>query len=86
MFDQDSYHRITRRRFLTRTSAGLGSMALASLLNPKLFASPAEGVKPPHFAPKAKRVIYLFMSGGPFHIDLFDTKPLLREQQRLVVE
>ena len=81
MFDHDSYHRITRRRFLTRTSAGLGSMALASLLNPKLLSSPAEGVKPPHFAPKAKRVIYLFMSGGPSHIDLFDNKPLLREQQ-----
>ncbi|HEY7425089.1 MAG TPA: DUF1501 domain-containing protein [Gemmataceae bacterium] len=81
MFDRDSYRRITRRRFLTRTSAGLGSVALASLLNPKLFAAPAKGVKPPHFAPKAKRVIYLFMSGGPSHIDLFDNKPLLRAQQ-----
>jgi hypothetical protein len=87
MFDHDSYHRMTRRRFLTRTSAGLGSVALASLLDPKLFAAPqagapaAEGVKPPHFAPKAKRVIYLFMSGGPSHIDLFDNKPLLLAQQ-----
>jgi hypothetical protein len=80
MLDHTASHRITRRRFLTHTSAGLGGVALASLLDPKLFAAPAEGVKPPHFAPKAKRVIYLFMSGGPSHIDLFDPKPLLREQ------
>src|SRR5215472_9329342 len=79
MLDHTASHRITRRRFLTHTSAGLGGVAVASLLDPKLFAGPAEGVKPPHFAPKARRVIYLFMSGGPSHIDLFDHKPLLRE-------
>src|SRR5207245_3914239 len=44
--------------------------ALASASNPL-------GVKPPHFAPKAKRVIFLFMSGGPSHVDLFDPKPRL---------
>lgn len=74
----------TRRSFLTRTSAGLGSAAVASLLSPALFADPASlasasGVGLPHFAPKAKRVIYLFMSGGPSHIDLFDPKPKLME-------
>src|SRR6476469_8905856 len=77
---------LTRRHFFGRLSAGLGSVALASILNPKLFAAgtgPGEvshGALPTfHFAPKAKRVIYLFMSGGPSHIDLFDHKPKLKE-------
>src|SRR5688500_1934393 len=81
---------LTRRQFFGRTSAGIGTAALASLLNPQLFSgtsavasSDVRGVggvlKALHFAPKAKRVIYLFMSGGPSHIDLFDHKPKLRE-------
>jgi hypothetical protein len=73
---------VTRRQLFGRTAAGLGTVALASLLNDRLFAaSPHQtnGVLPAlHFAPKAKRVIYLFMSGGPSHIDLFDYKPQLR--------
>src|SRR5690242_9196945 len=69
----------TRRSFFTRTSASLGSTALASLLSPALFADPGAAGGPPHFAPKAKRVIYLFMSGGPSHIDLYDPKPKLAE-------
>ena len=76
---------VTRRRFFGRAAAGLGGLALTSLLNERLFAASAdpaaksEGVLPGlHFAPKAKRVIYLFMSGGPSHIDLFDYKPNLR--------
>src|SRR5262249_2660828 len=65
-------------------AAGIGAVALASLLNERLFAAgPAlrtGGALPAlHFAPKAKRVIYLFMSGGPSHIDLFDCKPKLRD-------
>ncbi|MDB5392456.1 MAG: Sulfatase [Planctomycetaceae bacterium] len=68
----------TRRSFLTRTSAGLGSAALASLLQPGAFAAPGDA-SIPHFAPKAKRVIYLFMSGGPSHLDLYDPKPNLAE-------
>src|SRR6478752_6747527 len=72
----------TRRSFLTRTSAGLGSAAIASLLDPSLFAADGTGAGEsaglPHFAPKAKRVIYLFMSGGPSHIDLYDPKPDLK--------
>src|SRR5579872_2745839 len=76
---------LTRRHFFGRTAAGIGTASLTSLLNPQLFA--AESAKPasvpgvlvdPHFAPKAKRVIYLFMSGGPSHIDLFDYKPRLK--------
>ena len=77
---------LTRRHFFGRLSSGIGTMALASILNPKLFAAgpaldgPPHGALPGlHFAPQAKRVIYLFMSGGPSHIDLFDYKAKLRE-------
>src|SRR5262245_61429303 len=69
---------LTRRQLFGRTAAGIGTVALASLLNERLFAADAGGLKS-HFAPKAKRVIYLFMSGGPSHIDLFDYKPKLKE-------
>lgn len=75
---------ITRRHFFHRTAVGLGAAALGSLLNPGLFATTAnEPRKPtglpgfPHFTPKAKRIIYLFMAGGPSQIDLFDYKPSL---------
>jgi uncharacterized protein (DUF1501 family) len=72
---------LTRRHFFGRTATGLGTVALASLLNDRLFADTAtHGALPKlHFAPRAKRVIYLFMSGGPSHIDLFDYKPKLKE-------
>ncbi len=63
-----------RRRFLRQMSGGLGSAALASLLNPALFADPSGATGIPHFAPKAKRVISLFMSGGASQIDLYDPK------------
>lgn len=66
---------LTRRHFFGRTATGIGGAALASLLNPSLFAGAA--LPSTHFAPRAKRVIYLFMSGGPSHIDLFDYKPAL---------
>jgi hypothetical protein len=60
----------------------LGAAALASLLDPRLvFADPQKGILgSPHFAPRVRRVIYLFQSGGPSQLDLFDYKPLLREQ------
>ena len=75
----------TRRALLRRSSAGLGSLALASLLDPRWSAA-APGttpgrwmgtVFPRHFAPRAKRVIYLYMAGGPSHLELFDNKPRL---------
>lgn len=75
-----------RRHFLTKTSLGLGSAALASLLTPSyLFgkSSGASGTLPGpglDFAPKAKRVIYLFQSGGPSQMELFDYKPLLNKK------
>lgn len=71
-----------RRRFLTRLGMGVGSVALGSLLIPDLFGNKEEesmltGL--PHFAPKAKRIIYLFQNGAPSQLDLFDYKPKLQE-------
>ncbi len=73
---------LTRRHFLQQTQAGIGGMALASLLGRDLPAAPSATVDPlaphaPHFAPKAKRVIYLHLTGSPPHLDLFDYKPEL---------
>jgi hypothetical protein len=72
---------LTRRHFFGRSASGLGIAALSQLMQGNLFAENASdtGALPglPHFAPKAKRVIYLFQSGGPSHLDLFDYKPML---------
>ena len=70
---------LTRRQFFSRSATGIGTAALASLLRPSVFAAdPGEVLGKPHFAPQAKRVIYLFMHGGPSQLDLFDYKPGLR--------
>ena len=67
----------SRRQFLMRSSSGMGGLALASLLSEEgLAAGENRGALPGlHFAPRAKRVIYLFQSGGPSQLDLFDPKP-----------
>jgi len=83
-FDDIKYG-MTRRHFLSRASLGIGTAALGALLNPMTaWASLNDESKgilgAPHFAPKAKRVIYLFQSGGPSHLELFDYKPVLRER------
>src|SRR5215217_4235742 len=81
----------TRREFLTRAGLGLGTAALAQILRGDAFGAEPLNVSPaaaamgglpglPHFAPKAKRVICLFQSGGPSHLDLFDDKPVLRDR------
>jgi Protein of unknown function (DUF1501) len=75
---------ITRRHLFGKAASGIGVAALASLINPKLFAAvgtESTGGLPglPHFAPKAKRVIYLHQSGAPSQIDLFDYKPALNK-------
>ncbi|MGI9542696.1 MAG: DUF1501 domain-containing protein [Cyclobacteriaceae bacterium] len=82
----DNYEKnYSRRDFLAKTSLGLGAISLASLINPSsLLAEPSfepgNGILgKPHFAPRAKRVIYLFQSGGPSQMDLFDPKPLLNK-------
>ncbi len=69
---------LPRRDFLS-TAGGIGTAALASLLNPDLLASD-RGIEGPHIRPRAKRVIYLFMHGGPPQMELFDHKPGLREK------
>ncbi|MFL3667073.1 MAG: DUF1501 domain-containing protein [Verrucomicrobiota bacterium] len=72
----------TRRVFLGHGTLGLGSIALGSLLNAQAAKRNAIGGQAdlPHFAPKAKRVIYLFQSGGPSQMDLFDYKPHLAKR------
>ena len=72
---------VNRRTFLGRGAAGIGIAALNSLLNPRLFAAAAAqsrgAVNPLDFAPKAKRVIFLYQAGGPSHLETFDFKPKL---------
>src|SRR5437867_816329 len=77
---------LTRRHFFGRMATGIGVAALGSLLDPALLDALADtGVKPnglpglPHFAPTARRVIYLFMAGGPSQIELLDYKPGLEK-------
>src|SRR5215471_12544493 len=79
----------TRRTFFKNTGLAAGRIALGSLLFPELFRAqastprPAHGHPPlpglPHFAPKARRLIYLFMNGAPSQIDLWDYKPKLAD-------
>jgi hypothetical protein len=88
---QDHLHRgedpakVSRRWFLEQCGVGLGAVALGRLFEQGGYAASAAAgsglnplaVRTPHFAPKAKRVLYLFMAGGPSHMDLFDNKPQL---------
>jgi hypothetical protein len=73
----------SRRAFLARSTTGLGAIALGTLLRRDVLAGASSSSQPAlpglHFAPKAKRVIYLFQSGAPSHLDLFDPKPKLAE-------
>ncbi len=91
----DSLRDLTRRHFFRQAGFGIGSLALASLIDERLLASAgtlhggadassaaADAVARavgPHFAPKAKQIIYLFMAGAPSQIDLFDHKPKLQQ-------
>jgi len=76
-------HAPSRRNFLQDSTLGLGGMALASLLGEGSAASGAAKAGlpalAPHFAPRAKAVIHLFMTGAPSHLDLYDYKPKLKE-------
>src|SRR5688500_11055014 len=73
----------TRREFLARAGGGFGALAMSYMLSARTsLASPTLSplvAKLPHYRPRAKSVIFLFMEGGPSHIDLFDPKPLLNE-------
>jgi len=77
------HRRLSRRQMLQRSSAGFGGLALAALLGEEAGAASADHSNPlapkaPHFPARAKRVIFLFMHGGPSQIDTFDYKPLLQ--------
>src|SRR5207302_6870227 len=69
----------SRRSFLTRSTQALGTAALASLFTRDGFAAGESRALEPHFIPRAKRVIYLFQSGGPSHLELLDYKPRLKQ-------
>ena len=74
----------SRREFFSQAGSGLAGIALASMMSADSQAAASKAVDPmlpkePHFKPKAKSVIWLFMEGGPSHIDLFDPKPKLNE-------
>lgn len=87
MNPQDEYQlMLTRRHFFSRCSLGIGTAALASLLNESGFGAPPSALRTPqspapHFAPKAKRIIYLFQSGAPSQFELFDPKPQLEKMR-----
>ena len=76
---------ISRRQFFGKMAQGIGAAALGSLMNNNIFAAAQNPFErgflgSPHFAPKAKRVIYLFQHGGPAQMDIFDYKPGLNAQ------
>jgi Protein of unknown function (DUF1501) len=87
--EADNLKAITRRHFFKEGGFSIGTIALSTLLNESLFAGatgkPGQtsvnplAPKPPHFAPKAERIIYLFMAGAPSQLDLLDHKPKLKE-------
>lgn len=79
---------VTRREMLARTGAGFGLIGLAGLVgNSSLLAAPAPvsgsgsplAPRPPHFAPRVKRIIHIYLNGGPSQVDTFDPKPLLEK-------
>jgi hypothetical protein len=83
--DQFDWGFSSRRRMLKRCATGFGALALAALLAEESEAAPPAtrpsdplSPRPPHFPARAKRVIFLFMKGGPSHVDTFDYKPLLQ--------
>ncbi len=83
MNDRATAWRIPRRTFLGQGMAGLGAFALGGLLR-SAGASPGQArwpgaLAPPHFVPRARRVIFLYMAGGPSHLETFDSKPKLAE-------
>ena len=83
---QRSIREITRRHFFRRSGVGLGSIALASMMDEDLRTFGSGGAAPlaeprlPRFQPRIKNVIFLFMCGGPSQVDLLDPKPILKKR------
>ena len=83
MRDPARNHRLQRRELLTRTAGGLGALSVNGLVDPSLLehaagAGSGRDADVRHFAPRARRVVFLFMAGGPSHLDLWDPKPDLQ--------
>ncbi|MBX7131895.1 MAG: DUF1501 domain-containing protein [Fimbriimonadaceae bacterium] len=86
-FERELLRRMTRRTFFKEIGYGIGGLALTSMMSTPLLAALQQEKKRqdplapriPHFAPKAKSVIYLFMAGAPSQIDMFDRKPMLQK-------
>ncbi len=83
MHPQSALRQLHRRCFLRQTACGLGTIALTQLMQESGAAEPATALnplapKPPHFKPRAKNVIFLFMAGAPSQLDLFDPKPAMQ--------
>src|SRR2546430_4404974 len=76
---------LTRRRLLQSTACGFGYLALAGLAQTASASNPL-APKTPHHRPRAKRVIFLFMQGGPSHVDTFDYKPRLAKDDGKMLE
>ncbi len=73
----------TRRDWLAQAGTGLGMLGLAGVFADEAFAGPVNPLepRPPHFAPKAKRIIHVYLNGGPSQIDTFDPKPALKKYE-----
>jgi hypothetical protein len=87
MLDRNAEQQISRREALLKAGAGFGALGLAGalqaagLLGTADAAPAADGTARPHFPARAKRVIFLFMNGGPSHVDTFDPKPALKKHE-----
>src|SRR6266705_1182626 len=77
---QDSNSLLNRRQMLRQMCAGFGLIGLGGLIGPPALLA-ASAQRQPHFAPRAKRVIFLFLNGGPSHLDTFDPKPALKRYE-----
>ena len=80
--NEPSIRNLLRRDFLTSAASGLGGAALASMLATEASGNEYRGTvpRPPHFPAKAKACIFIYMAGGPSHVDLFDPKPILNDR------
>lgn len=87
-FSRDDLTQMMRRQFLTSSASGLGGLGLLSVLAQDGAAAEKRAsldsnpllLKSPHFAPRAKACIFIFLAGAPSHVDLYDPKPILQER------
>ena len=85
MQESSSFQAFNRRCLLKNSAVGFGYLALSAMLQEReAIAKSTTDIAPFHFAPRAKRVIFLFMMGGPSQVDTFDYKPLLQEHHELI--